>query len=266
MKVGYVQLKTVFGEKQKNFDKVSDLLKDVEDVDLIVLPELFATGYTFTSIEEVESLSESNDGKTSQFLQEMGKRTDAVIVGGFVEKFENKLYNSAMMISKDGVIDIYRKLHLFNKEKKWFSPGNTKLKVNSIKGTKVGMMICFDWFFPEVTRTLSLLGAEVIAHPANLVLQYCQNAMITRCFCNKLYAITANRIGTENRGEDTFEFTGRSQITSFNGEVLSSAPSDSEFVDFVEIFPEKTQNKSVTPNNDIFDDRREDYYWYNLKS
>ena len=266
MKVGYVQLKTVFGEKQKNFDKVSDLLKDVEDVDLIVLPELFATGYTFTSIEEVESLSENKDGETSQFLQKMGKRTGAVIVGGFVEKFENKLYNSAMMISKDGVIDIYRKLHLFNKEKKWFSPGNTKLKVNSIKGTKVGMMICFDWFFPEVTRTLSLLGAEVIAHPANLVLQYCQNAMITRCFCNKLYAITANRIGTEKRGVDTFEFTGRSQITSFDGEVLSSAPSDSEFVDFVEIFPEKTQNKSVTPNNDIFDDRREDYYWYNLKS
>ena len=264
MKVGYVQLKTQFGEKQSNFDKVSDLLKDVEDVDLIVLPELFATGYTFTSIEEVESLSENKDGETSKFLQEMGKRTDAVIVGGFVEKFENKLFNSAMMVSKDGVIDIYRKLHLFNKEKKWFSPGNTKLKVNTIKGAKVGMMICFDWTFPEVVRTLSLLGAEIIAHPANLVMPYCQNAMQTRCFCNKIYAITANRIGTEKRGEDTFEFTGRSQITSFNGDILSSAPSDREFVDFVEIFPKKTQNKNINQYNNVHDDRREEYYWNNL--
>ena len=264
MKVGYVQLKTIFGEKQKNFDKVSDLLKDVENADLIVLPELFATGYTFKSIEEVEILSENNDGETSQFLQEMGKKTGAVIVGGFVEKFENKLFNSAMMVSKDGVIDIYRKLHLFNKEKKWFSPGNTKLKINNIKGTKVGIMICFDWFFPEVTRTLSLLGAEVIAHPANLVMQYCQNAMITRCFCNKLYAITANRIGTEKRGEDEFKFTGRSQITSFNGEILSSAPSYSEFVDFVEIFPKKTQDKNINQYNNVHDDRREEYYWNNI--
>ncbi len=264
MKVGYVQLKTEFGEKQSNFDKVSDLLKEVQDIDLIVLPELFATGYTFTSIEEVESLSEIKDGETSQFLQEMGKRTDAVIVGGFVEKFENKLYNSAMMVSKDGVIDVYRKLHLFNKERKWFSPGNTNLKVNNIKGTKVGIMICFDWTFPEVARTLSLLGAEIIAHPANLVMPYCQNAMKTRCFCNKLYAITANRIGTEKRGEDTFEFTGRSQITSFNGEVLSSAPFDREFVDFVEIFPKKTQDKNINQYNNVHDDRREEYYWNNI--
>jgi predicted amidohydrolase len=264
MKVGYVQLKTLFGEKQSNFDKVSDLLEDVKDVDLIVIPELFATGYTFTSIEEVESLSENNDGETSQFLKAIGKRTGAVIVGGFVEKFENKLFNSAMMISKDSVIDIYRKLHLFNKEKKWFSPGNTKLKVNTIKGAKVGMMICFDWTFPEVVRTLSLLGAEIIAHPANLVMPYCQNAMQTRCFCNKIYAITANRIGTEKRGEDTFEFTGRSQITSFNGDVLSSAPSDREFVDFIEIFPIKTQNKNINQFNNVHDDRREKYYWNNL--
>ncbi|QEE16502.1 nitrilase-related carbon-nitrogen hydrolase [Promethearchaeum syntrophicum] len=264
MKVGYIQLKTHFGEKQKNFNKVADLLKDVDDADIVVLPELFATGYTFKSIEEVQSLSESKDGETSKFLQKMAKRTNAVFIGGFVEKFENKLFNSAMMVSKEEVIDIYRKLHLFNKEKKWFSPGNTKLTVNNIKGTKVGMMICFDWTFPEVTRTLSLLGAEIIAHPANLVLPYCQNAMKTRCFCNRLYAITANRIGVEQRGEDSFEFTGRSQITSYSGEILSSAPSDAEFVDIVEIFPKKTRNKNINQFNNVHEDRREKFYWNNL--
>jgi len=126
------------------------------------------------------------------------------------------------------------------------------------------MMICFDWTFPEVVRTLSLLGAEIIVHPANLVMPYCQAAMETRSFCNKIYAITANRIGTENRGEDSFEFTGRSQITSFSGEVLSSAPSDREFVDFIEIYPKKTQNKNINQYNNVHDDRREEYYWNNL--
>ncbi|MHA1719281.1 MAG: nitrilase-related carbon-nitrogen hydrolase [Promethearchaeota archaeon] len=266
MKVGYIQLQTIFGEKEKNFKKVSELVKGVGKTGLIVLPELFATGYTFKSIDEVDELAESKDGETAEFLKKIAKKTDAVVVAGFVEKDGKKLFNSAMMVSKDGIIDIYRKIHLFNKEKKWFSPGDRKLKVNTINGVKIGMMICFDWVFPEITRTLSLMGAEIIAHPANLVMPYCQNAMKTRCFCNKIYAITSNRIGTEKRGEDEFKFTGRSQITSFNGEILSSAPSDREFVDFVEINPAETHNKNINQYNNVHQDRREEFYWNNIKN
>ena len=95
-------------------------------------------------------------------------------------------------------------------------------------------MICFDWFFPETARSLALLGADIIAHPANLVLPYCQKAMITRCLENRVFAVTANRIGQEKRGEDDFQFTGASQIISYDGKVLSSAPNDKIFVDFEE--------------------------------
>jgi predicted amidohydrolase len=121
-------------------------------------------------------------------------------------------------------------------------------------------MICFDWFFPETVRSLALLGAEIIAHPANLVLPYCQRAMITRCLVNRVFAITSNRIGSENRGDDHFKFTGGSQITSYNGEVLSSAPYDDTYIDVIEIDVEKAKDKKLNLYNDVIKDRRPEFY------
>ena len=260
MKIGYVQTDPLFGEKEHNFQQIEKLLTG-KKADLIVLPELFATGYTFTSKEEAVNLAEEKDGTTSKFLKKIASLTNAVIVGGFIEKDKNMIYNSAMLVSKSEVIGVYRKIHLYYKEKLWFSPGNKKLKVYTLNNFKVGMMICFDWIFPETVRSLALLGADIIAHSANLVLPFCQKAMVTRCLENRVFAITANRIGNEIRGEDNFNFTGGSQITSYNGDILSSAPIDKKYVDFVEIDLQKTRDKSLNKFNELFLDRRPDYYF-----
>lgn len=260
MKIGYVQTSPIFGEKEQNFDQVEGLLVNVK-ADLIVLPELFATGYTFVSKEEAEALAENLNGITAQFLQKMAKITGAVIVGGFIEKENNEIFNSAMLVSETSVIGIYRKIHLYYKEKLWFSPGNHPLKVYKINSFTVGMMICFDWIFPETARTLAILGADIITHPSNLVLPYCQKAMTTRCLENRVFAITSNRIGQEKRGLDNFSFTGASQITSFNGDVLSSAPIDKIHADFVEIEVKKARDKKINEFNDIIADRRIKYYY-----
>jgi len=259
MKVGYLQTNPIFGEKEQNFNEIEKLAANLK-ADLIVLPELFATGYTFISKEEAVSLAEDIGGRTSQFLLKIAKNTGAVIVGGFVEKEGNKIYNSSMIVSNKGVIGTYRKIHLYYKEKLWFSPGDKPLKVFKVNGVNIGIMICFDWIFPETARTLALLGADIIAHPANLVLPYCQKAIITRCLENRVYAVTANRIGEEKRGDDNFIFTGASQITSYNGEILSSAPIDKIFSEFVEIDVEKARDKKLNNFNDIFEDRRKDFY------
>ncbi|GAI74884.1 unnamed protein product, partial [marine sediment metagenome] len=240
MKVGYIQTNPIFGEKEQNFNEIEKLISNLK-ADLIVLPELFATGYTFISKEEAVSLAEDFEGKTSQFLRKIAKNTGAVIIGGFVEKEGNKIYNSAMIVSNKGVIGTYRKIHLYYKEKLWFSPGNKPLKVFKVNGVNIGIMICFDWIFPETARTLAILGADIIAHPANLVLPYCQKAMVTRCLENRVYAITANRIGEEKRGDNNFKFTGKSQITSYNGVILSTGPKDEIHVDFVDIDIEKAR-------------------------
>jgi len=260
MILGYAQTATRFGDKEFNFNQAAELLKDVK-ADLIVLPELFATGYTFVSREEAAGLAEELDGPTLLFLKGLAKKTGGALTAGFVEKEGTKIYNSQALVSERGVIGVYRKLHLFNREKLLFTPGNLPLKVYSVKGVKIGMMICFDWIFPETARTLALLGAEVIAHGTNLVLPYCQKAMVTRCLENRVFAVTANRIGREKRGGDDFTFTGASQITAFNGEVLSSAPENRVFVDTVEIEVERAGNKRINEFNDLLADRRKEFYF-----
>ncbi|MFX1453276.1 MAG: nitrilase-related carbon-nitrogen hydrolase [Promethearchaeota archaeon] len=262
MKVGYIQTFPIFGDKKANFNEIEKLIGNVK-ADLIVLPELFATGYNFVSKEEVLSLSENQNGETAQFLINIAESTGSIIVGGIIEKKGDKIFNAAIIASNEGIIDTYRKIHLYYKEKLWFSPGNQPLKVYEINDVKIGIMICFDWIFPETARTLALKGADIIAHPSNLVLPYCQNAMVTRCLENRVFAITSNRIGEENRGSDNFLFTGKSQITSYKGEILSSAPSNETYVDFVEIDIEKARDKRLNELNDIFKDRRSKYYFKN---
>jgi predicted amidohydrolase len=259
MKVGYIQNSPLFGEKEKNFNQVCKLIGDIK-ADLLVLPELFATGYTFTSKEEVKNFAETNEEETANFLKEISTKTEAVIVAGFIEKDDEKYYNSSIMVYKNKVIDTYRKIHLFNKEKLWFSPGNKKLSIHNINGMKIGMMVCFDWIFPEVSRTLALSGAQILAHPSNLVLPHCQKAMVTRCIENRVFAVTANRIGNEKRGKDDFTFTGQSQITSFDGKILSSAPENKTSIDVVDIDITKANNKMITEYNDVLKDRRGEFY------
>jgi len=262
MIIGYIQNSPRFGEKEENFSQIASLTKGIK-ADLLVLPELFATGYAFTSKEEAHQLAETHDGITAGFLKKLSAETGAIMVGGFIEQEGDRIFNSAIMVFGDAVIGTYRKIHLFNREKLWFSAGNKQLEVYLINGMKIGMMICFDWIFPEVARTLALKGVQIIAHPSNLVMPHCQNAMVTRCLENRVFAITANRIGREIRGDDDFIFTGKSQITCVNGNILSTAPIEKLCLNTIDIDIHHADNKSINPYNDLLKDRREDFYNFN---
>src|SRR3989338_5285922 len=196
------------------------------------------------------------DGETTHALAELAKEKKLFIIAGIAEREDKHCYNSAVLVGHNGFIGCYRKLHLFRDEKKWFEPGSKGPGVFDIGNAKVGMMICFDWFFPEVARYLALKGADIICHPSNLVLPYCPNAMITRCIENRVFAITANRIGMERRSEESLTFIGTSQVLGTKGEILYRASSDREESIVVEIDPCDARNKHVTAVNLIFDDRR----------
>ncbi len=232
------------------------------EADLVVLPELFTSGYQFTSRREVERLAEEiPGGYTTRRLIALARSKRLFIVAGLPERKGAGLFNSSILVGPEGFIDVYRKAHLFYEEKLWFSPGNTYLKVWDIGIARVGMMICFDWFFPEVARVLSLKGADIICHPANLVLPHCPNAMVTRCLENRVYAITADRIGYEERGEkERLAFIGTSQVVSPSGEVLCRASQDKEEVKILDIDPREARKKAVNRHNDLLKDRRIDLY------
>lgn len=261
IRAGFFQFSPLFGKIKANVSRVVERLSEME-ADLVVLPELFTSGYQFTSRREVERLAEEiPGGYTTRRLIALARSKRLFIVAGLPERKGAGLFNSSILVGPEGFIDVYRKAHLFYEEKLWFSPGNTYLKVWDIGIARVGMMICFDWFFPEVARVLSLKGADIICHPANLVLPHCPNAMVTRCLENRVYAITADRIGYEERGEkERLAFIGTSQVVSPSGEVLCRASQDKEEVKILDIDPREARKKAVNRHNDLLKDRRIDLY------
>lgn len=260
VRVGFFQFRPVFGKVQYNLNKVVKALKNVS-ADIIVLPELPFTGYYFKDREELKLLAEEiNASSTVQALIKICRECDFYLVTGFAEKSGNKYFNSALLIGPEGVIHTYRKLHLFNEEKNWFDPGDIPLQISEIRGVKVGMMICFDWIFPEVFRALSIMGADLICHPSNLVLSYCQQTMISRCLENSVFAVTANRFGADKRPQGEIIFTGKSQIVAPKGELICKAPSKREVLYLRDINIDLAKDKMISPLNDIIKDRRQEFY------
>ena len=260
MRAGFIQFSPQFGKVNANIDKALAMLEKA-DAELIVLPELFNTGYLFVSRDEALAMAEEiPTGKTIKALSLIARKKKIHIVAGIAESAGENLYNSAVLISPKGYMATYRKIHLFNEEKLWFRPGNESFAVYDIGQCKVGIMICFDWFFPESARILSLKGADIICHPSNLVLPYCQEAMVTRCLENNVYAITANRAGHEERSGKSLYYTGKSQITSPDARILHRADGQKDEIGIVEINVQMARNKKINNYNDIFVDRRVEYY------
>lgn len=246
---------------EKNIHKLRRLLSGLQ-ADLIVLPELSNSGYLYESPEALKPFAEPADG-SGPFLsamQDLAAQAGGMILTGYAERAGDVLFNSAAAVTSEGVILNYRKTHLFDQEKGLFSPGDTGFQVVEWHGVKIGAMICFDWIFPESARTLALKGAQIIAHPANLVLPYCQNAMVTRSVENQVFTVTANRVGKEKLDGLHLTFTGQSQVTDPSGKVLFRGPTGKPTVHQVEIDPERALVKRLNPNNDLFEDRRPNLY------
>ena len=265
MRAGFYQFKPEFGKIDENINKIYGKLNEA-DFDLIVLPELASSGYLFSSKSQLEEFSENiPDGKFCKMLIDICKSKNIYIVSGICERFKNSYYNSAILVEPDGRIHIYRKIHLFYKESSWFKPGSEKPAVIEIESgrfgkVKIGLMICFDWIFPEAARTLTLNGAQIICHPSNLVLPYCQNAMFTRAVENHVFIITTNRIGTERTEEEQLTFTGESVIVDPKGNYLARASNDMEEIVIVEIDPAIALDKYVNKYNNVLTDRKPDLY------
>lgn len=252
------QMAPKVGDPDGNASRIKAILKLAEEdkASVLVLPELCNSGYVFETREEAATSSEViGEGRISKILMDWSSK-DRLVVAGLCERVNDVLFNSAAVFAKGEHITTYRKLHLFLDEKDIFQPGTAEPPVVQFEGNKYGVMICFDWAFPEVARILTLKGAEVILHPANLVLPYCQKAMITRSIENGIFTATANRIGTE-RG---ITFSGLSQITGPKGELLKQLSSEKAGLTWSDIKPAEARNKMITEKNHIIDDRRPEFY------
>jgi 5-aminopentanamidase len=258
MKAGFLQMRPRFGAVEANVAAIEGALARVRDA-LVVLPELCTTGYLFASRTELETLAEPAAGPTAARLGALARRNRLTLCYGFAERDGRRIYNTALTLGPGGERVRYRKAHLFDREKLCFDVPRETFGAFTL-GARYGMMICFDWLFPEVSRALALDGARILLHPSNLVLPYCQQAMTTRCIENRVFAITCNRVGAEAHGGRSLRFTGRSQVVDPRGNVLVRAGAASEELQLVSVDPAAADDKRITPNNDVLADRRPELY------
>ena len=260
IRVAFVQGRPRFGQTEANLDHGLALARTVK-ADLVVLPELWSTGYVFSSHEEVASLAEdARRGATATRLADAARRERRHYIAGFAEVARGRFYNSAMLVGRRGVLAVYRKLHLFEREREWFSAGDIALAVHRVGPARVGMLICFDWRFPEAARVLALQGADLIAHPSNLVFPNAQEAMRVRALENRVFTVTANRTGTERRPGGTVAFTGRSQVVDPDGVVVVRAGKADQVARTFHCDLTRSRHKRLTAATPLFTNRRPEHY------
>jgi predicted amidohydrolase len=260
--IACLQTAPVFGELEANCEVVERAIADLE-ADLLVLPELFATGYSFRDRDEITTYAEPfPDGPTVQRLRAWSRRTGGIVVGGYPERDGDRVFNAAAIVAAGEVLGNYRKVHLFGFEREGFDPGDRPFAVHRHENLVVGTMICFDWIYPESARALAIAGADVIAHPSNLVLPgWCQQAMRIRALENHVYTVTANRFGEEHRPpRPALRFTGASRIAGPQGDVRADAEAEGQALLRVDIDVERARCKQVPSGNDLLAERRPELY------
>ena len=265
MTISCVQTHPKKGDVQGNLARAEPHVREA-DADLVVLPELFASGYFFDSTEQAAALAEAvPDGPTTSALSAWSASTGATIVAGLPERDGDALFNAAVVVTPNGWLGTYRKTHLYYEETLHFTPGPDGFQVWTVtdrrrQSYRLGVMVCFDWFFPESARTLALRGADVVAHPSNLVLPHCPSAMPLRALENGVFTATANRVGTETNGRESLEFIGRSLICSPSAEVLAAAGADGEGLIAAEADVGTARQTQLNAYNDRRADRRPALY------
>jgi predicted amidohydrolase len=230
---------------------------------LLVLPECVIPGYMFDSAAEAMPFAEEIPGPSTEALAAACSRLGAHVVCGLLEREGDNLYNAAVLVGPDGLIGSYRKTHLpFLGVDRFAVPGD-ELSVYDTPLGRIGLEICYDLRFPEVTRTLALAGADIVAHPTAFpVAARIQTELITlaRAAENRIYLLTANRCGKERRAE----FCGWSQIVDPFGVRLVEAGATEEALLVAEVDVERARDKDyVIPGEYelyLFGDRRPELY------
>jgi 5-aminopentanamidase len=265
MRVAVAQMEPKLGEKGRNLEACLARLEEAAGAgaELLVLPECALPGYMFDSAEEAMPFAEEIPGASTEVLEQACRRLGVHVVCGLLERDGDLLRNAAVLVGPDGLVGSYRKTHLpFLGVDRFTTPGD-ELPVFDTPLGRIGLEICYDLRFPEVTRTLALRGAEIVAHPTNFPMAAkVQTELITlaRAAENRIYLLTANRVGKERWGE----FCGWSQIVDPFGKRLAEAGETDEALLLADIDLEKARDKNyVIPGEYelyLFGDRRPDLY------
>lgn len=267
MKIAGVQMDVSIADSRGNVERMISRLREASaaGAKLTVFPECALCGYCFGSLDEARPFAQPIPGPATESLRGACAELGCYAIFGMLELDGPKVFNAAVLVGPAGVIGSYRKVHLpYLGIDMFTSPGDRPFAVHSAGELKIGMNICYDAAFPEASRSLALLGADLIALPTNWppgAECTAANVINARALENAVYYIAVNRVGSE-RG---FDFIGRSKIVGTNGETLAEARTTGEEILYAEIDPAKSRRKHIirVPGKHEIDrlaDRRPEMY------
>lgn len=268
--VACAQMKPIFGHVDKNVAASKQWIEHAKQkgADIVILPELCNTGYVFESRIEAYSLAEEiPDGPTVQTWCEVAEMNNVYIVAGITEKDGDSLYNSAVLIGPKGYIGTYRKNHLWNEEMLFFEPGDLGFPVFQTEMGKIGILICYDMWFPEAFRMYAAQGVDLVCVATNWVpmpnqpegqAEMAVAVAMVNAHSNGLFVACADRVG-EERGQP---FIGNSLIVDpYGWPVAGPAGGDSEELVLARCnLSEARTGKNKSSLNHILRDRRPEIY------
>lgn len=268
VRVACQQIAPVVGDLEGNRRLTSEAIAEAvtAGAQVVVLPELASSGYVFESVEEARSCAEPAAGPTLQSWSRAASDGDAVVVGGFCELGEDGLlYNSAALVDATGVVAVYRKIHLWDREKLFFEPGLECAPVVETRFGRIGVQVCYDLNFPEVARGLAVAGADLIVLPSNLPrfpLPEGERPMeivlaMASAHLNHVFFALCDRCGPE-RG---VEWVGGSVICDEWGWLLAGpTPGFGPGLVLADCDLSRAREKAWNERNDVIGDRRPELY------
>jgi predicted amidohydrolase len=266
LKVGVAQIFPQFKDKEQNLEKIESFLKQAKkaEVELTVFPECTLTGYAYSGRSEIRDIAEPVPGPSAKKVEMMCRKMEVWTVIGLIEDFEGEFYNTAVLIGPGGIAVKYQKTHLpYQGADRFVTKGRGPLRIHDTSIGKMGLTICYDIFFPETVRVLTLQGLELLIVPTNWaqgVEFYVDSLCRSRAIENHINLIAANRVGQE----DEFKFYGRSQIIDCKGKMLAQAGKEEELI-MAEVDLGESQKKHIVriPKKweiDYLKDRRPELY------
>lgn len=270
IKVASIQMEPRIGQKKDNLARSLQMIEAAaaEGASLIVLPELTNTGYNFASRAEAFEMAETlPDGETTQAWIAIAQRLNIHLVAGIAERDGPRIFNSAVVIGPTGLLGTYRKLHLWANEHLFFEAGDLGLPVFETPLGRIGVVICYDGWFPEVYRLLAMKGADLVCVPTNWIpmagetpegIAMANTLTMAGAHINGLNIICANRVGIE-RGQ---EFIGQSVIVASNGfPIAGPASRTGEEILYAAINLDQSRSgRNLNTFNHVLRDRRGDIY------
>jgi predicted amidohydrolase len=248
-KIAAAQIDCRLGDKQANFDSLRTALGQAAagGARLVVFPECTLTGYCFPSKEAAWPLAETLPGPATEVVALQCRRLGVWVVFGLLEREERSgaLFNACALVGPEGFQAGYRKIHRpCLGVDRFTTPGDRPFAVHDLGGLRLGMNICYDGSFPEASRVLTLLGADLVVLPTNWptgARSAAQYLVAARALENHIYYAAVNRVGEEGG----FRFIGQSRIVDYNGEVLAGSTGDRPEILYAEIDPVRARAKQV---------------------